>query len=493
MAKNYFKSMVHLVCLLGAQQSLAVAMDFTGTYRFEWTEVDRPSLATPHERKAYGLNYLGLDGKIIASDGINIHTRLDVLPNTDPAYQNTQFGQQWGSGNSNTSTTNVANSNATSKAPDSQYLKVSQLYLNVNQEYGSLVIGRAPFHFGLGINYNSGQGPFDHYATVMDMVSFKFLIDNVKYMPMIARIYDPVLSQGGVLQSESFLVEYDRPDTGNLIGVMLERRKGSAEVNDVPINTGANPNNNPNGISVDNTNRTDISFQKTSFVLGKSWDPFGFKVEAGFVNGDLGVVKNGQGVRWNAYGIASELYFPRPQSKWDWRMHFGFATGDNPDTVDYESFHFDRNYNVAFLLFNHRLGSYDALRTGLIRDQYDPGGTTGSATHVRKGLATSLDDEAISNTFYISPRVKYIWNDKLDLVNTITYANLVANPLSGVAFNKSLGFEWDIEFVYKPRERVQWVNQIGLLFPGGAFKNDAVPGSNNSFTYGFSSKAAISF
>jgi len=490
MKKNtLLKTLSLLVFLLSAEKSLAVAMDFTGTYRFEWMELDRPTLTSPGDRKAYGLNYLGLNGKIIASDGINIHTRLDVLPNTDAAYANTQFGQQWGSGNANTSTTNVANANSTSKSPDSQFLKVSQLYLNVNQEYGSLTIGRAPFHFGLGINYNAGQGAFDHYATVMDMVAFKFLIDNVQYMPMIARVYDPELSQGGVLQSESFMIEYQSPDNGNLIGVILERKKGSSTVNDVPVNTGAAPNSNPNGISVDTpVERTDISVQKTSFVLGKEWEPFGFKIEAGFVNGDLGLKKNGQGIRWNAYGIASELYFPRPQSKWDWRLHMGFATGDNPDTADYESFHFDRNYNVAFLLFNHRLGSYDALRTGLIRDQYNP--TDGT---VRKTVGTSLDDEAVSNTFYVSPRVKYIWNDKLDLVNTLTYANLVANPMSGVTLNKSLGFEWDIEFVYKPRERVQWVNQIGLMFPGGAFKDDAIPGSNNGFTYGFSSKAAISF
>ncbi len=465
----------------------AVSMDFTGTYRFEWTEIDRPSLTTPYERKAYGMNYLGLNGKIIASDGVNIHTKFDVFSNSDQAYQNTQHGQQWGSGNSSASTY-PSNSNATSKSPDSQFMKVSQLYMNISQEYSSIIVGRAPFHFGLGINYNAGTGLFDHYATVMDMVSVKFLVDNIKYIPMIARVYDPLISQGGLMQSESFLVEYESPDTGNLIGVMIERKKASPDVNDVPINTGASPNNNPNGISVDSTTRTDVSLQKTSFILGKEWQPFGFKIEAGFVSGDLGVYKLGQGLRWNAYGIATELYFPRPQSKWDWRLHAGFATGDNPDTNDYESFHFDRNYDVAFLMFNHRLGSYDLLRTGLIRDQYNP--ADGS---VRKTVATSLDDEAISNTFYVSPRAKYKWNDKLDLTNSLTFANLVANPISGVNVNKSLGIEWDIGLVYRPREKMQWINEIGLLFPGSAFKVDSLPASNNNFTYGFSSKAAISF
>ena len=485
----FFKLFISALTIFGASHSYAVAMDFTGIYRFEWMELDRPSLSDPYQRKAYGLNYLGLNGKIIASDGINIHTRFDILSNSDPAYQNTQFGQQWGSGNTNASTY-PANSTATSKSPESQFLKVSQLYLNVSQEYASIIVGRAPFHFGLGINYNAGLDPFDHYSTVMDMVAVKFLIDNVKYMPMIAQVYDPSISQGGLLQSQSFLVEYESPDNGNLIGVMLERKKGSSGVNDIPVNTGVAPFNNPNGISADSgTDRSDIALQRTSFVLGKEWEPFGFKLEAGFVTGDLGIQKASQGLHWNAYGIATEMYFPRPQSKWDWRLHMGFATGDNPDTADYESFHFDRNYDVAFLLFNHRLGSgsYDLLRTGLIRDQYNPSGG------VRKSIAESLDDEAISNTLYVSPRVKYIWNDKLDLVNTITFANLVANPLSGVNVNKSLGFEWDVKLVYRPREKVQWVNEIGFLFPGSAFKVDSITDSGKNFTYGFSSKAVISF
>jgi len=483
-ANFLFKAVLSISILFSASTSFAVSMDWSGIYRFEWTEIDRPSLSSPYERKAYGLNYLGLNGKVIASDGVNIHTRFDVFGNQDPVYRNTQLGQVWGSGMD--SSTYSSNSNAFSRTGESQSLKVSQLYLNISQEYGSILVGRAPFHFGLGINYNAGLGAFDHYGNATDLVAFKFLVDNMKYMPMLSRIYDPSISQGGVLQSEAILIEYDSPDNGNQIGVILERRKGSPEVNDVPVFTGAGSN--PNGISVDTpVVRSEIALQKTSFILGKDWASFGFKIEAGFVNGDLGLQKSGRGIRWNAYGIATEVYFPNPQSKWDWKLRLGIATGDNPETTDYESFHFDRNYDVAFLMFNHRLGAYDALRTGLIRDQYTNAGVS------RRGLSDSYDDEAISNTAYFSPRLKYQWNDRLDLVNTLTVANLVANPLSGVDVDKSLGMEWDIDLVYRPREKVQWVNQLGLLFPGKAFKVDSIANSNNSFTYGFSTKAAISF
>ncbi|HWU43088.1 MAG TPA: hypothetical protein VN132_06610, partial [Bdellovibrio sp.] len=79
--------------------------------------------------------------------------------------------------------------------------------------------------------------------------------------------------------------------------------------------------------------------------------------------------------------------------------------------------------------------------------------------------------------------------------NTLVYAQLLNTVKNSVAAKKDLGLEWDIELVYKPSERIQWVNQIGLLFPGQAWKNGTGPDGNlsNDFTFGLASKAAISF
>jgi len=490
MMNNKLKKILSvLATMMTVQSAMALSVDWGGTYRFEFTEVDRPSLTTPYARKSYGLNYLGLTGHIIGSDGFHIHTKFDIFGNSNAAYQNTQFGEIWGLGTASSNSNPNSSSNATSKSGANSNIKVSQLYLNIQQEYGSILIGRTPFQFGLGINHHAGLGLFDHYQNTLDMVGYKFVVGNLYFMPYIARVYDNGYSQGGVLQDEAFVIEYNNDDAGSEIGLMMERRKGSNQVNDVPVNTGASPTNNPNGISVDSpVSRTDLSLQRTSFVLGREWSAFTFKMEAGFITGDLGLQKNGKGVKWNAYGIATEMNFPRPESKWEWNIKTGLATGDNPDTEDYESFHFERNYDVAFLLFNHRLGSYDVLRTGLIRDQYNS--STGAET---TGVGDSLDDEAISNSAYFSPTLKYKWSEKTDLLNTITAAQIVANPISGVTVDKSLGFEWDISVVHRPREKVQWINQLGLLFPGSAFKVNSVAGSDKNFTYGFATKAAISF
>lgn len=454
--------------------SFATSIDWKGGYRFEFVEIDKPSLTNPSLKKSYGLNYLYLAPRIVASDGINIVSRFEIFANQDP-YYNSYLGTQWGKGNN--SAGNPGKSNSMGGSPDSIALRVSQLYLNVAQENASLILGRAPFTFGMGMNYGLGDGLFDHWNNNRDQIAYKILIGNLTMMPFFARHADDGYQQGSYIQDEGFLVQYDNKDSGSLIGVMLERRKASITSNDVPINTTTNPGALGDSLS------GDLNIQRTNFILGRDWDSFGFRLEAGFLSGEYGVLKAGQSVKANGYGIATEMNF-KTASSWSYQLKAGIASGDNPNTNDFEGFFFDRNYDVAFLLFNHRLGSYDILRTGAIKDV-----TTANGLHA----GNSLDDETISNAYYFSPVIKYRWNEKLDFNQYLTWAQLVTSPLANSGASKDLGFEWDLEFVYKAREKMQWVNQVGLLFPGSTFKTDAVPGSDNSFTYGLSSKIAIQF
>jgi hypothetical protein len=445
----------------------AISIDWKGTYRFEWTQVDRPSLAAPYGSKSYGLNYLSLSPKIIATDGITIVSKFDVLANQDAAYSNAQFGQLWGQG---WNTGAAYQSNVYAQNQRSTNLTVSQLYLNLNQEYGALVVGRAPIEFGLGITHNAGNGAFDHWADTMDMVGYKFIVDNFFFMPILGRVYDQDVSQGNTVQDTILQLQYESKESGSLIGVMQQTRKASLGANDAP-NAG--------------TKTGEFNVQTMSFILGREWEKFGFKLEAGFNSGTLGVQSAAlEDIKTNGYGIAAEFYMPRKDSKYDLNVRIGMATGDDPtSTGTYEGFQFDRNYDVAMLMFNHRLGQQDFLTTGLTRD-------------LTKGVSTSLDDESISNALYISPRVSYAWNERMDLNNTLTYAQLLTNPVAtNSGFSKDLGFEWDIDLTYKPTDKIQWVNQLGLLFPGAAFKNGTGTGGNldNAMTYGFATKAAISF
>lgn len=471
-------SNVLLATLMISATGYSSVLDWKGGYRFEYTEIEKPSLTNPGLRKSFGTNYLYLSPKLIASDGVNIISRFEVFASQD-TYYNSYLGTIWGQGNSNTSAASgsPSKSNTLGRNSESLSLKVSQLYLNVNQENASLILGRAPFEFGIGMNYSSGDGLFDHWNNNRDMFAYKVLVGNLTLMPLFARHYDDGFAQGGMVQDEGLLVQYDNKETGSLIGVMLERRKASMAVNDVPVDTTVNPG------AVGDSYSGDYNVQKTNFILGRDWDSFGFRLEAGFLSGDLGVVKSGQNVRATGYGIASEWYL-KTDSNWNYNLRLGVASGDNPDTSDYEGFQFDRNYDVAFLMFNHRLGSYDVLRTGAIKE---------SRSSANLNAGNTVDDEAISNAYYISPVIKYRWNEKLDFNQYITWAQLVTSPIANQGAKKDLGFEWDLEFSYKVREKMKWVNQVGFLFPGSAFKTDAVVGSDNKFTFGYTSKIGIQF
>ncbi|UYL08778.1 hypothetical protein B9G69_017180 [Bdellovibrio sp. SKB1291214] len=177
MLKTHFLKVLGLSIVLTSTVAQAMSLDWSGGYRAEWIEVDRPSLGNPSQRKAYGLNYLYLNPKIIAADGINIISRVDIF-NSD-IYPGSQLGGIWGSNNSA--------STATSGTQGFGNVTASQLYLNVNQEFGSLELGRVPFDFGMGMMYSGGKGPFDHWLNTRDMVAYKIIVGDWFLKPMLGR------------------------------------------------------------------------------------------------------------------------------------------------------------------------------------------------------------------------------------------------------------------------------------------------------------------
>jgi hypothetical protein len=482
--KTFQQMALPALLLLSSFQAQALSLDWSGNYRFEYTEIDKTSLDDPKMRKAYVLNHLSLSPKIIAADGVNIVAKFEVLPNE--LYPASQTGQPFGRRPNRASATPTSkdDSAVANERHAGSTFEVSQLYLNVNQEYGALVAGRAPLEFGLGMSHSAGNGPFDHWYDTRDLVGYKFIIGNFSLMPIVGKVYDYSVGQGLEVQDVIWDVEYNNPETESAIGIFHQTRSGSSGVNDAPAKAFG-------GVGVPDGN---WNTQHINIFLSRGFDAVKFKIEAGFDSGATGIRKTvgGDEVKLNGYGIAAELDFPSGQSKWHWNLRTGLASGDNPSTTNYEGFHFDRNYDVAFMMFNHPLGRYDLLRTAAQRSPNRLNCTADPCGPYPTDEA--LDEEAVSNTIYVSPKIDYAINDKLDWTNRVTWAQLQTNPLSDANIDvpKDLGFEWDIGVTFKPHERITWSNELGLLFPGAAWQG----GTNNygkGFTYGFSSKAAISF
>lgn len=465
MLKNKLFKITGALALLVSAQAQALSLDWSGVYRFEWTEIDKPSLGSPSERKAYGLNFLELSPTIVAADGVNVKTRFQVMSNS--VYHSSQLGDIWGMNHGNGSPYLSGNQGETE-------IEVRELYLNFNQEYGALIAGRAPLNFGLGMTYSSGDGAFDHWYTTRDMVGYKIVLGNWFIMPMLTRMQSAGYNQGGTVATNAIHLQYESEDKTSVLGILQENTTGANSA----LGYTATQTEALGGLGA--TAPGNMKIQKTNVYIAREFSTFGFKVEAGFQSGSTGITNaGGESVDINGHGLAAELYIPQKSSKWGYSMKLGMATGKDEGSKDFGAYAFHRNYNVGMLLFNHRLGQRDFLQTRA----YQPDGTS---------VGASADDEMVSNAAFVAPVIAYDWNERIQIRNTLVYGYLFNEVQSSVDSAKDLGLEWDIELVYKPSARVQWVNQVGLLFPGEAFRNGN-DNLGNEFTFGFVTKAAISF
>jgi hypothetical protein len=497
-----------------ANEAQALSVDWAGTYRFEYNELSSAYMTgipqtspttqgSDWGRKSYFLNHLNLSPKIIAVDGINVISNIEVLPSAQ--YPGSQLGSDFGTGPTSAYGATGSSAIGQSQTTGQSNIEVNQLYMTWNHEYGALAVGRMPLQFGLGVSHNAGLGAFDHWIENHDLVAYKFLVGNLSISPMLGRMNRGVNYGIGSQATEGILeVNYTNPETESTFAVMHQIRAAGPAANDAnkffsPYDTNSAP------VVAGGLNTT-----LTNLYIARGWESFKFRMEAGFQSGNTGAQYSaycgqiggtagsgctsqaqGNNISLSGYGIALELEFPNPESRWQYLVRTGIASGDNPSTQNFEGFFFSRNYNVAMLLFNHTLGqnNYDVLRNGLQRNR-QPNSTNLSSLYSNDQTA---DESDISNTVYFSPKFDYTISDHFKWLNTVTYAVVQQPPsLNQSNVGTDLGLEYDIGIAYKPHPRFQWINQFGLFLPGTVWKEGTANRDVNT-VYGWESKFALTF
>ena len=137
-----------LVVLVSASISQAADLQWGGLYRFEGNLINNPELSSSPRAKTYMLHHLILQPKIVAADGMTVFGRFDMLNSGFGA--NSQAGAFIGQGVGSGTPTGIDDSNVLSRNQAISNLQISELYMSWTQEFGQLVVGRAPLHFGLG-------------------------------------------------------------------------------------------------------------------------------------------------------------------------------------------------------------------------------------------------------------------------------------------------------------------------------------------------------
>jgi len=473
------KLKVHITLLLVLpflfqSYAFSVAVDWSGHYRFDFVDVDKAELKTG-SHKSYLLNNLVLMPHIIPSDGFEVISKIHLADDPSSPYQNSsQAGLVWG-GSVTGPATHSDNSNALSGSRPKTQLSISQLYLKIDQEWGSLVIGRAPVQFGLGITHNAGNDPFSHWYDTRDILAYKMNIGNLFIMPSVSKQYANDFSLGNEITNQTLHFEYKNHDTGDWLGLFYETSKGSSTANDIPLLP-------IGGSAVDKA----FSINSYNIILGKDFTEFNFRVEGGFQSGSTGIINSsGRNILMNSYAVISEFNIFSSESKNTWNIKGGTVSGDNPSTEDFEGYFVDRNYDVAFLLFNHTLGqNADIFKTAL--------GHNPTIT-----VKNSLDDEYISNVLFIAPQWTRQLADRWKMKNTFAIARLNNAQMkigsSIETISSDVGFEWDLGFNYKANDNMEWKFDMGLLKPGDSFKMGSSALKNSEFIFGLGTSAAITF
>lgn len=479
----FFKTLeVSIVCILGvfAKGVYAGDLEWSGVYRIEGNIINKPELDDNGSKKEYGNHHLILRPKIVAADGLTIRAQFDIFNSpTGSTMGPNQLGQFFGESGVNGTggaSTNNQDSNSMAQNLQAEQLLVSELYLTLNQEFGALIVGRAPVHFGLGMTHNSGRGEFDHWYDTRDVLGYKIVMGNLYFLPMLAKTSEGSVNNSDDVTEYLFQLQYENPETDMEMGVMYWTRKAKQGGNDSPVNGSGGLYGGTGAVKGEG-----VEYKTVSVYALKESDTLRFGLEAAFQDGKVGVrTSAGEDVTISATGIAGEFQYRPVDSNWKWGLNFGYATGDDPSTnATFEGYIFDRNYDVAMLLFNHPLGQEDFFRTSV--DGSGAGGALDSA-----------DTESISNVLYFSPNFVYRWSDKYFLNTSLTTGWLNTESVANVGMAKDIGYELDFALSFEPKKGVRWVNQLGMLMPGSAFEG----GTNNydtAFTYGFVSKAAISF
>jgi hypothetical protein len=484
-----------LIIGLSSAGAIAADIEWSGLYRVEGFSQYKPDLANGDRGIDYGLQHLILRPKIIASDGFTIRSQFDVFN----SYPGTHLGQLWGSSLHNqnvvsdrSTVTSGEKSNVVNQNGSTGDIEVTQLYLTWDHEFGSLIVGRAPLQFGLGMTYSAGMGPFDHFYDTLDMVGYKVVLGNIFIMPMIGKSSGGAVNRNDDVRDYLVQAQYDAPENDVELGVMYHLKNSNDQGSDVPLQD-------PDGNSIlggPGAGYSSVNIQTINIYALKDRPEFRLGGEFSFQNGQIGAMSNtGDHVGINSFGIALELEYRPLESNWKYGIKAGYATGDDPATQGtYEGYIFNRNYDVAFLLFNHQLGQLDTFRTRLI------GGGGGSPNYAPPGSKTEIgspDIDAISNVMYFAPYTVWKLSDRWNMKGVLATGFLNVDPTgttsSAGTGSKDVGWEVDYSVNFIPRKGIAWLNEVGALFPGHAFSGSASQNFQTGMTYGFQSRAAISF
>ncbi len=398
--------------------------------------------------------FLRLDPRVIVNDNATIYT--DIWVGTpDQGFFGSDLTSQGKFHNTSTGRATIS---------------MNEFYAELATDFGTLKIGRAPLHWGLGLVWNNTHALFDRLPSTGDIIGLTTKLGAFKLMPAMVK-YRLGSNLGGTYSSATnstsegwsgaadytLGLAYENPDEQLDAGLLFMRRISGANANVV----------NPLSGVASNSATAGYGYNLWDFYLKKKASIFTVAVEVPLVSGQV------QGVNYSSVAAAVDA---RAQLNDHWTIKAGFGQADGQDNISstqspskMSSFYFHPDYRPGLIMFNFNRRNFSngssayndpitnarffslGIDYGTGKWSYTLQGITASAMYTASGILGTAYHNTLDGTFHA------------------TGAGATAQrPGMGVEVDYLMGYQWD--------EAIRLGMQMGLLFPGKfyEFSNSSV-------------------
>ena len=190
-----FKAITLLFFLFLSLPAGAVSLSWSGWSRFEayYQHSDKPGY--------YGNYHFVLQPQIHLRDGLDFHSRFDLWPpHAGSAFKPVSLSPYKQTG----FVFLYRDSYQENAIPSSQFLlSLSQFYIDYQNEFLKIRLGRAPYHFGLGTVYSAEENPFHHWISVYNQMAVHLEYSSLYFQPAILQKMNSSESNIKITEEES--------------------------------------------------------------------------------------------------------------------------------------------------------------------------------------------------------------------------------------------------------------------------------------------------
>ncbi|MBI3543496.1 MAG: hypothetical protein HY075_09515 [Deltaproteobacteria bacterium] len=406
--------------------------------------------------------FLRLKPKLVVNDSLNIKSELQI---GSPAFGFMGRGYP-GSGDEKF--------NFTGSQKDGFSITAQRFWANLITDFGTIELGRAPRHWGLGAIWNSGDALFDRFQSTGDMIRLTSKFGNFSISPALVKVAlgnnvaGAQDAAGNVIQGNDdvtdyeLAVKYDNSEEDFEFGMMWTKRNGNTAQRSILFNrTGLGS--------------TRINFNIFDFYSRKKWGHFWIGGELPLFNGSLGALDGQNEFDYKTFALLFEGGYT--SDLWDIGLKAGHVPGEQPTQLGdtkFRAIYLNKDYKLGLVMFNYNL-------YGLTNNNPD---TVSSAN-----LNNPYDNQIVNaNYVALNPQLKL---DKWTLKSTLVFAFASEVAQSGSRFynysrrqffnardNQSsfLGWEGDLGVGFRWDENISVGWDVGFWFPGAYYSFANLPG-----------------